>query len=340
MSARSARRIGYAVRVMKPRIAPVVWTPPPPPAIRALPLPTIRRIALPALGEDVAVDARGRLIAGLEDGRVVRLAPQGGALELLANTGGRPLGIEVAPDDSLVVCDATRGLLRLAPEPGGALELLVPRGAHGLALCNNAAVARDGTIYFSDSSQRFPLAHWRADLVEHSGTGRLLRRTPDGRVDVLLTGLQFANGVALAADESFVAVAETGAYRITRLWLTGSRRGEHAPFCDVPGFVDNLASDAAGHVWAAVATPRNRALDLLHRSHPLLRQVAWRLPAMLQPQPSRTTSVLAFDEDGDVVHAFAGTSPSFHLVTGMRAHGGKLYLASLEEAAIGELSLP
>jgi sugar lactone lactonase YvrE len=87
----------------------------------------------------------------------------------------------VDADGSLVVCDAHRGLLRVDPGAGtvselvGASELIDGRP---LCVCNNAAVARDGTIWFSDPSARFALEHWKGDLLEHSGTGRLLRRDP------------------------------------------------------------------------------------------------------------------------------------------------------------------
>jgi len=46
-----------------------------------------------------------------------------------------------------------------------------------MLFCNNASLAGDGTVYSSDSSRRFGIDHWRADLFEHSGTGRLLRAT-------------------------------------------------------------------------------------------------------------------------------------------------------------------
>ena len=85
--------------------------------------------------------------------------------------------------------------------PGSDGDKRLDDGRHALRICNNAAVAADGTIYFSDSTQRFDLEYYTADLIEHSGTGRLLRRTPDGEVDVLLDGLHFANGVALAPDQ-------------------------------------------------------------------------------------------------------------------------------------------
>src|SRR6185436_19284867 len=62
--------------------------------------------------EDVVVDEVGRVITGGADGTLWRWPadPVAAATpELLAETGGRPLGIEVDPrDGSLIVCDAYR----------------------------------------------------------------------------------------------------------------------------------------------------------------------------------------------------------------------------------------
>ena len=98
---------------------------------------------------------------------------------------------------------------------------------HGrrMAFCNNAAVHSSGDIWFTDSSTRYGIDRWKADLVENTGTGRLLRRDADGSLEVVLDGLRFANGVALSADESYVAVAETAARTVVRRWLTGPRAG-------------------------------------------------------------------------------------------------------------------
>ena len=63
-------------------------------------------------------------------------------------------------------------------------------------------------------------------LSLHAGnpTGRLLRYDPaSGTTTVLATKLWYANGVALAADESFVAVAETNVFRVMRYWLKGPK---------------------------------------------------------------------------------------------------------------------
>jgi len=326
---------------MKPPMNPVVWAPPPvvSRAPSRTPMPALERIELPARGEDVVVDASGRLVTGLEDGRVIRLDLEAGTSETLVNTGGRPMCIEIDAEQRLIVCDAKRGLLRVDPETRR-IEVLVHAGAHQLGLCNNAAIASDGSIYFSDSSRRFNLDHWRGDILEHSGTGRLLKRTTDGQVEVLLDNLQFANGVALSADESFVAVAETGAYRIARYWLTGPKQGQSDMLIDrLPGFPDNMSRDDSGRIWVALAGRRNGLLDFLHRSAPILRRILWALPTAVQPKPDRGMCLMAIDDDGQIVRNLVGRSSAFHMVTGLRAHGDKLYLASIVEPALASLTL-
>ena len=282
--------------------------------------------------EDVVIDAAGRVVTGLEDGRVVRLPAGGGEPELLADTGGRPLGLEIDPEGRLVICDARKGLLRLAP--GGELETLVDRHIGvPLVFTNNAAVAADGTIYFTDASRRYGIAEYKQDLLEHSGTGRLFALRPDGRLDLLIEGLQFANGVTLAPDESYLLVAETGAYRIRRFWLTPDRPGQDEIFVDnLPGFPDNL-STGDGVFWVALPSPRDKMLDAL-LPRPWLRQIVVRLPDELQPRPKRHGFVLGFDEEGRVTHNLQDPSGRVAVTTGARQRGGKLYIGSLSEPTI------
>ena len=129
--------------------------------------------------EDVVVDADGGVITGADDGRIWRWRS---GLEtppdLVADTGGRPLGIEVDPrDGSLVVCDADRGLLRVTP--GGAVTVLADTAAgRPIVMCDNAAVARDGTVYFTDSSDVYPVSAWKRDMMEYRPNGRLLAYDP------------------------------------------------------------------------------------------------------------------------------------------------------------------
>jgi sugar lactone lactonase YvrE len=331
----------------RPPISPVRWQPPPAPARSrrprsARPLPPLRLLDVVGRGpEDVLVDAEGRVLTGVADGRVLRLAPDNRRVEVLADTGGRPLGLEWLPDGGLLVCDTRRGLLRVDVTTGEVSTLLSEVDGEPMRFCNNAAVAPDGTVYFTDSSRRFGIDAWKADLLEHSGTGRLLRRGLAAEVSVLLDGLQFANGVALAPDGSFVVVAETAAYRLLRYWVTGPRAGESEVFADnLPGFPDNVATGTDGLFWVALGSPRDAKLDRLLPRHPRLRQAVWLLPDRLQPRPQTTVWVYALSGDGEVVHDLQGPGERFHFVTGVREHHGTVHLGSLVGDCVGVFDLP
>ena len=300
----------------------------------------LRVIPMPADGaEDVVVDAEGWVYTGTADGSVFRVHPDGRTIDLVGRTGGRPMGLELLPDGRLLVCDAKAGLLALDPQTGG-FETLLATAAGQLTCLNNATVHSSGDIYFSDSSAVFGIDRWKADIAENTATGRLLRRTADGCVEVLHEGLRFANGVALAADESFVAVAESGGRRIVRLWLTGPRTGEVDDLAsDLPGYPDNLARGSDGLLWVAVASPTDPMVERLMTGPVLLRRLAWRLPPRLQPKPKRWVRVLALDGSGAIVRDHSIDTADFHFVTGVREHGGRVWLGSLEESAVAAFDL-
>jgi sugar lactone lactonase YvrE len=338
----------------RPRLSPVVWNPPARSArARAwraqLGLPEPVLIPLPGAGpEDVVVDAEGRLLCGVADGRILRVRPDGQECTVVGDIApGRPAGLEVLPDGRLLVCDARLGrVLRLHPDrPGTPPEVLADSaGGEPLRFCSNVVAAADGTVYLTESSRRFTIDHWRADLMEHSGTGRLLRLDPEdpgSGAEVLLEGLQFANGLALGPEESFLAVAETGAYRVTRYWLAGDRQGSHDTLVDLPGFPDNMSADPGGELlWIAMVAPRDPLLDLLHRTTPVLRRALWRLPDSLLPGPAPTAWVIAVDAGGRIVHDLARPGDRYRAVTGVCASGDRLYLGSLTEPtlAVADLS--
>jgi sugar lactone lactonase YvrE len=331
----------------RPPIRPQRWQPPPaPPRAKQTegshPLPPVLRLELPGTGpEDVLLDAKGRIYTGVDDGRILRVTPDGNHIDVITSTGGRPLGLEWLGEDRLLVCDAYRGLLRVDTVLGDVHVIEDKVNGVRMRFCDNAAVASDGTIYFSDASQRFGLHDSYAEAYEHSCTGRLLRLSPGGQPEVLLDGLKLANGVALARDESYVVIAETSGYRLTRLWLTGPRAGRtELLISNLPGMPDNLSTDANGLIWIALLTPRNPILDGLLPKPAFLRQAAWAIPPRLQPKPQKTLWVMAVDEDGAVRYDIQGPGEIFHTVTGVRVADRRVYLGSLEERAIAVFDLP
>ncbi len=289
--------------------------------------------------EDVVVDAEGRLVSGGDDGRLWRWAADaqpGDPPELLADTGGRPLGIEVDPrDGSLVVCDGRRGLLRV--DGGGAVTALT-RSAAGrpFSFCNNAAIAPDGTVFFSDSSDRYGVDTWRRDMLEYRPNGRLLAYDPVGRgTEVVADGLHFPNGVALSPDGSFVLVAETSTHRLVRVPLDG---GAPTVVADLPAYPDNMSAVGDGTYWVALPSPRVAIAERL-LPYPRLRQFAALLPVRLQPQPKRYVLMALVDGDGTVLRTLHGPAGRYTMATGVRQHGDTLWLGSLHEPAVARVRL-
>ncbi len=301
---------------------------------------------VPSMGaEDVVVSQEGVVHTGTEDGAIWALDPRTGSVRLVADTGGRPLGLEMLPSGHLLVCDAHRGLLRVDPAEG-TVDLLVG-DVEGVAMkfCNNAAVADDGTIWFSDSSLHYGVERWKDDFVQDTTTGRLLRRDPDGTVTVVIDGLRFANGVALAADESYVAVAECRGRTVVRLWLTGPRAGERDHLVtDLPGYPDNISRGSDGLIWVAIASPVDGLVERLGSAPMLLRKAVTRIPEALQPKPKHTVRVQAYADDGRLVHdldlAAPSTGPGYHMVTGVREHDGRVWMGSLHEPSVAVHDLP
>ncbi|MBU2667022.1 SMP-30/gluconolactonase/LRE family protein [Actinoplanes bogorensis] len=289
--------------------------------------------------EDVVVGPDGHIYSGTEDGNLWRWPPDahpGAVPDLVVNTGGRPLGIEIDPrDGSLIVCDAYRGLLRVTGD--GAITDLAHRvGGKRIMLCNNAAVARDGTIYFSDSSNRFPVSHWRRDLLEHRPNGRVLVYDPSsGDVDVVAEGFYFPNGVALTPEEDALLLCETVSHRLVRLSLPSGGVREMG---DLPAYPDNMSSAGDGTYWIALASPRVELAEKL-LPHPVVRRIAAVLPTRWQPQPLPYVIAAEVDGDGNVLRALHGPAGRYVMATGVRRHGDTLWLGSLEEKAIARVSL-
>ncbi|HKY27671.1 MAG TPA: SMP-30/gluconolactonase/LRE family protein [Pyrinomonadaceae bacterium] len=327
-------------------ISPAAWTPPPPPPLTGVyeqnsKLANVQRLSVgPGFApEDVAIDAEGRIYSGLDDGRIMRLEADGTNPSLFVDTHGRPLGMKFDSTGNLIVADAIKGLLSVGT--GGSINVLTTQ-AEGVAFrcTNDLDVAADGTIYFTDASSRFPLSSHKIDIIEHQTSGRLLAYDPKTKATrVILKALQFANGVAVSPDQSFVLVVETGKYRIHRIWLSGPKQNQVEMFIDnLPGFPDGISSNGKDKFWLALVTPRNALLDKL-LPHAFLRKAVVRLPAFLQPAPSRYSFVLGLDATGRVIENLQeGSNECYAQIANVVEHSGYLYFGSIGEPTLGRIS--
>ena len=129
------------------------WQPPP---IEKLPdFPSADLTVVPVPGnapEDVVADADDQIWTGLDDGRIVRISPDSGEAVVVGDTGGRPLGLALARDGRLLICDSPRGLL-VMDTGSGKFEMLVDEvDGRSLRFCSNVIETSDGTIYFTEST--------------------------------------------------------------------------------------------------------------------------------------------------------------------------------------------
>jgi sugar lactone lactonase YvrE len=313
--------LGACLLFLPTPLDPYAWTPPANPGTGAgsrfsptQPFDGLQTLAQDVIGksfaaagkpvnfgpEDVAVSPRdGKVYTGIGNGDILRIDPASGSVEKFADTGGRPLGMAFARGgDTLYVADAHRGLLAVDPE--GRVRVLVDQlGGKPLRFTDNLDVAGDGTIWFSAPTRDHTLEQVELDVWDSRPSGRLLRHDPrTGETEVVLDNLFYANGVAVADDDSFVLVAEFLAYRITRYWLSGPRKHSHEVFVDgLPGYPDNVTRTPEGNFLVGLSLERIAALDA-QRPRPWAIRVMYRLPPFLQKQPQYPGYLMEFDRRG------------------------------------------
>ncbi len=295
----------------------------------------------------------GKLYTGVESGAILRMNPDGSQVEVVVNTGGRPLGFDFTGAGRLIVADAMKGLLAIGPD--GSIAVLADQfDGDPIRYADAVVIASDGRMYFTDATRRFSpqqLGTFDAsvlDILEHSCTGRVLVHEPEaGRTALLIGGLCFPNGVALSADERHLYIAETGEYRIWKVDVSARGLDARSALASVdararviasnlPGFPDNLTRSTDGRLWTGLTKPRAAAIDRM-AAMPWLRSVTLRLPKSLWPVPPTYGHVIAFDEDGRVVSDLQDPAGRLAETSGVTEHGGRLYVHSLHAPAFGVL---
>jgi len=294
--------------------------------------------------EDIAGGPDGRVYSATVDGKILRFDHNGGNVEVFADTGGRPLGIEFDGEGNLIVANAYLGLQRVTP--AGEVSTLVDEfNGDRISYADDAAVAEDGAIYFSDASSKFGArvngGTYEAsllDIMEHGGHGRVFRYDPMSRdTTVVVDGLNFANGVAVSEDQQYLLINETGSYRILRYWMTGPNVGTWEVIIDnLPGFPDNINNGLNGRFWVGLVAPRNDLLDIIS-DKPWLRKLVQRLPAAFRPRAEPSSHVIAITGDGEVLMDLQDTNARLPGLTGVYETRDALWLSTLFGNRAGRL---
>lgn len=198
--------------------------------------------------ECVAVDARGDVWCGGEEGEVYRIAADGSSRELVACSGGATLGLAFDDRGDLLVCDAVRRTVDRLDVASGRLEPFAREREGRMRVPNFPVVdVRRGCVYVSDSwsfDEAGP-GIWRFDL--RTGEGSLWYDRP----------LRFANGMALDLGGDALFVAETFARRVVRVPIDGAGLpGEpEVVAASIERLPDGLALDVQGNLYVSCYEP-------------------------------------------------------------------------------------
>ncbi|MBV6826944.1 SMP-30/gluconolactonase/LRE family protein [Pseudomonas sp. PD9R] len=334
--------------LMPTKVKPVAWTPQPAPSLTSgvyadnQRLKGVERVGAADIdGPEALLLENESLITGLHDGRVIRTSLDGKTHNVLTDTGGRPLGLARHPNGLLVIADAVKGLLSLDAQ-GRLVALTTEANSVPFGFTDDVAIDKSGHFaYFSDATSRFGYGKDGEAIIEHGGDGRLLRYDfQSGTTSVLLDKLEFANGVTLGPDDAFVLVNETGAYRISRYWLTGPKAGTHDLFIDnLPGLPDNLSFNGNDRFWVALYAPRSALLDST-AAHPFVRKMIARAMTALPKPVEKRGFVLGLDVDGKVIANLQdGSTGNYSPITTVREYGDWLYFGSLKAKNMVRLPL-
>jgi sugar lactone lactonase YvrE len=289
---------------------------------------------------------------------------------------GRPLGLNFDTiGDNLIVADAYYGIFEVNLQTGVKTQLVSPNEVidgpvpRKPKVVNSVAIAKNGDIYWTDSSSDFTLQDGVFTFLANP-SGRLIHYSRSQRKNtVLLDKLWFANGLVLSPDEDFVVVSETHASRLRKCYLKGNKKGECEIFVEgLPGCTDNLTPDEDG-IWVPLivsADPKNPMLPHSLAPLPYVRKFLLRTILLIETPlklihnlfpnqyteafiykighftsasvlyPERAT-IVRVDWNGNIVGALHGFDKTVGFISHVLEFGDYLYLGSPFNNYIGRV---
>lgn len=209
----------------------------------------------------------GRLwFSDMHDGRVLALAPDGKAEEILALDGDEPSGLGWLPDGRLlVVAMQSRRVLRR--EPDGRLVAHADLAAIADFHCNDMVVDAQGRAYVGNFG--FDL-HGRAT----PRATRIALVHPDGRVEVAAEEMLFPNGTVITPDGRTLVVGESFGARLTAFDVAADGRlSNRRVWAQLEKAVpDGICLDADGCIW--VASPVSHAVLRVREGGDVVERIA------------------------------------------------------------------
>lgn len=223
--------------------------------------------------EDVVVSREGRVWASDQASACAEILPDG-TLRRVGKAGGAPNGINMDRQGRILIANFFDGPLQRLDVDSGKVEVLCSE-VDGVALTSSNYPLMDsrGRIWCTNSTLAQP---WEMAL-DGRADGFLFRIDADGKARKVADGLQFANGIALDADETHIYVCQTTACNVVRYAVAadgslgpkenyGPKLGPSIPAGtstdELPptevllslGLTDGCGFDVEGNLWVTLVT--------------------------------------------------------------------------------------
>jgi gluconolactonase len=204
--------------------------------------------------EGVVIDKEGNVYGGGRNGVIYKVTPDGKVHELCTLPAGSiPNGITMDRQGNLVYCDLGKKAMMRVTQSGQVSMIADRVGTLALTLPNFASYDAEGNLYVSNSSTR-DINSALAELTNPEPNGALVRIRPDGRGEVVATGIYLANGTAIDPKEEAVYVLESTRDDCLRIAIKkdGTFGKPEIYSKDFPALPDGMAFDVEGNLFVTL----------------------------------------------------------------------------------------
>lgn len=204
--------------------------------------------------EGVVIDKDGNVYGGGRNGIIYKVSPEGQVSELVTLPAGSiPNGITMDRQGNLVYCDLGKKAVMRVTQSGQVSMIADRVGTLALTLPNFASYDADGNLYVSNSSTR-DINSALVELTKPEPNGALVRIRPDGKGEIVATGIYLANGTAIDPKEEAVYVLESTRDDCLRIAIKkdGTFGKPEIYAQDFPALPDGMAFDVAGNLYVTL----------------------------------------------------------------------------------------
>jgi gluconolactonase len=204
--------------------------------------------------EGVVIDKQNNVFGGGRNGVIYEVTPDGKVSEVCTLPAGSiPNGVTMDLQGNVVYCDLGKKAMMRVSQSGQVSMIADKVGTLALTLPNFATYDAEGNLYVSNSSTS-PIDKVMAEMANPAPNGALVRIRPDGKSEIVATGIYLANGTAIDPKEEAVYVLESTRHDCLRIAIKkdGTFGKPEIYSKDFPALPDGMAFAADGTLFVTL----------------------------------------------------------------------------------------